>query len=160
MKRHFLLPDLLTPEACAAWLKSNYKEKFDNETKIIYTNDDISEFSVQSSRIGGEQIGLSELSKIVADHIKNGGEEQMITLPQTRGTKSLGEDRHILDMRVKKGYETKTETIYGIPDYENEMMVYFNETGEHISDRDRKFSARESVEFGGLFKRIEKASNE
>jgi len=149
---HKLIPAALQPEQIEAWLKINCREKFQDEAKIIFGDDDLNAFARESSQMGGQLIGLAEIASKVATALKKGTTETMIiAIEPTDGSETLNRERLDLDRKVKKGYELIEQEIFGIVDDEFETMVYFNAQGEEIADRTRSLSAKEKSDYIGLF---------
>jgi hypothetical protein len=154
MERHRLIPKALLSEQIGPWLKNNAREKFQDEAKVIFSDEDINAFSRESSQKGGELMDLADIASIVAVALKKGiSEGLVIDIPPTQGTEMLNRERQELDKKVKKGYELVQQDIYGIVDEDTETMVFFNAMGEEIADRTRPLSAKEKSDYIGLFSR-------
>jgi hypothetical protein len=152
MGKHKLIPDMLQPEQIKPWLQNNAREKFQDEAKVIFSDEDINTFAKTSSQKGGELMDLQDIAAQVNIALKKGVSEGLvIDIPPTAGTEMLLRERHELDSKVKKGYELVQQEIYGIVDDENETMVFFNGMGEEIADRTRPLSAKEKNDYIGLF---------
>lgn len=162
MERHRLIPQVLQPEQIKAWLQNNAREKFQDEAKVIFADDEINAFAKESSQKGGELMDLQAIAAEVNLALKKGiSEGLVIDIPPTAGTEMLIRERQELDSKVKKGYELVQQEIYGIVDDENESMVFFDCMGREIADRTRSLSAKEKNDYLGMFApSLRKAANE
>lgn len=154
MQKHHLLPDTLVPAATEEWLRGHAVESFKDERKILFSDDDINAMARQSSGAGAEIIGLKDQLKEITDAVNNGhsGDTPLVvTIYPTNGVKALDKQRSELDKSVKMGYSKENREIFGLPDADNAMMVYFDGAGNHIEERDRPFSAREKHQYQGMF---------
>lgn len=151
-KKSEFLPDFLSEESMQEWLRSSAKEKSTDERKHYYSEEEINEMSKESCVSGGEILSLEDILKQVKDFIENGSEETVaIEIPMTAGAKALKEARKQRDLKVRKGFESVEQTVYGVVDDERETMRYFNEFGAEIFERERSLSAKEKRDYLGLF---------
>ena len=149
---HKLIPKALAPEQIGTWLKNNAREKFQDEAKIIYTDEEINAFARESSQKGGELMDLADIAAEVNVALKKGSTEGLvIDIPPTDGTEQIIRERQEFDKRVKTGYELVKREIYGIVDDESETMLFFYATGAEVPDRARSLSAKEKADYIGLF---------
>jgi hypothetical protein len=156
MNENNLIPRTLTPEALAAWIQRNAKERFKHEKKVFYTEEEINDKSRRSSKAGAEILALERematLKAAVEDGVAEEGEPVVITLrPGTKGLKSLKATRRQLDIEADRGYENILMDIFGIPDAETADMRFFTITGEEIDERRRPLSAKEKHDYIGVF---------
>lgn len=149
--RHPALPESITPEALGQWIRQNSKESFVDETKIFFSEEEISDMEKESTKYGREIINLLDLKKIITEHLTKGyGEDIEVTIPATAGLKFLLEARESLDRKVDKGYEVVETKIYAIP-HEDGQMYFFDIEGNCFEDRTRRLSQREKHEYFGMF---------
>lgn len=149
--KHHLIPATLLPDQVEAWLKNNCKEQFEDELKHIFDEDELNEFARESSRLGGEIIDLTVKLSGVTESIKKGNPVKFFeTIPQTIGINALTNQRLDYDTKVKLGYELIKRHIYGLVDFDNEIMIYVDPSGQEAEDRRRELSTKEKREYIGL----------
>lgn len=146
----------MSPEALAAWMQRNAKERFKHEKKVFYTEDERNDKSRRSSQAGAAIIALEKEMVNLKSAIENGISEEaepvIITLhPGTKGLKSLKATRLQLDIEVDRGYENILMDVFGIPDAETSDMRFFTITGEEVEERRRPLSAKEKHDYIGVF---------
>lgn len=157
IKKSDFLPNFSNEEAMVDWLRSTAKEKFTDSKKHYYTEDEVNDMSRESCVSGGEILSLQDVLKQVKDLIENGSEETLsIEVPQTAGTKALTETRKQRDIKVRLGYETSDQTVFGIVDEDRQTMRYFSEQGEEVVERERDLSVKEKRDCLGLFMSVAK----
>ena len=151
MKHHALPEGEMTPEMLANWIKQASKDSFVEETKIYFTEEEISDMEKLSTSIGREIIKLSDLKKAVVERLMKGSTEELeVTIPENQGLKPLTDRREALDRNVEKGFEVEEVRVYAIPN-EDGNMYFFDIEGNIFTDRTRKLSQREKHEYFGMF---------
>lgn len=153
---HPSLPQTFTPEQLAAWLKNNAVEKFTDERKIYFTDDEKDEIRKKIVNTAVEINDLDAIHAKVKTYLKEGvftedeaGES--IVIPNTKGLKILLSNKRFEEDRYKRGYDLETRDIYGIPNAETENMDFFDVTGTEIIERCRPLSPREKQMYIGIF---------
>lgn len=152
--RHHLLPATMTPQLLQEWIRKNQHEKFTDEGKRIFDEQELNDMARKSSAYWAEVMELEEQMANVKIAITNGipdGESFELSLPSTMGIKFLKADAMRIDSLVDKGYETFQRDIYGIPDADNELIVYFGLDGVEIEERTRRMTPSEKNKYGSLF---------
>jgi hypothetical protein len=132
---HPSLPKSLTPELLASWLQANAKEKFSEDRKIYYTDDELNEFKDKAVKSGIEINNLSSLKSTLSKSIEEGSEGYVLELPQTDGVKTLKARREYCEKEVEKGYRVETIKVYGVPSEETNCMDFFDIEGNIIPER-------------------------
>lgn len=149
---HPSLPKSITPEVLGQWLVQNSKERFTEERKYYYSEEEIHEFKDTAVKSGIELNKLSRLKKKALKLIEGGTpDHKVIDFPETAGSKVLKAVRQDCEQEVESGYKTELITIYGIPNQETCTMDFFDIQGNEITERCRPLSAKEIREYLGLF---------
>lgn len=149
---HPSLPKSLTPELLANWLTQNAKEKFREEKKYYYTEDELHEFKDSAVRAGIELNNLATLKSKVNKLLDNGCSEYIqVDVLQTKGIKLLKDDRENNEKEVEKGYRVDVIEIYGIPNQDTSNMDFFDIEGNEVTERCRPLSAKETRDYFGMF---------
>jgi len=156
-KRHPAIPATIQPEQIETWLRNACKDSFDDESKHVYSEEELNEFARESSRKGGELIDLKKIADEVTAAIKKGTDKGIvIDIPATDGSEFITTSRQALDNKVKNGYDLIKRKIYGIPYDETNEMIYFDAVGNVVEDRCRPLSAKEQNEWFGMFAKMPK----
>lgn len=149
---HPSLPKGLTPEILANWISQNAKEKFSEEKKYYYTEEELQDFKNRAVNCGIEINSLTKLKKRIARLIDKGNLEYVqVDLLETTGIKSLKTQRENIEEEVERGYNIETIRIYGIPNSDTQMMDFFDIEGNEVAERSRSLSAKEIREYIGQF---------
>jgi len=155
------LPRFESEDQREAYYATKSKEKFTDERKHYFTENEVNELARESSMSGGEILALDSIVTLVQTLVKKGtGEAVIVEIPQTTGTDELKNVRRVNDTKVRKGYEVKEQTVYGFVDDERGTMRYFTEDGDEVVERERSLSAKEKREYLGLFAALAKAPEE
>lgn len=150
--KHSSLPQSLTPELLGEWLVQNHKEKFTEEKRIYYTEEELNEFKNKAVSAGIEINNLGSLKAKVSKLLDNGSEDYIqIDILKTKGIKVLRRNREACEMEVERGYRVEEIKIYGIPNQETRMMDFFDIEGTEIPERARPLSAKEMLDYFGMF---------
>lgn len=150
--RHSLLPAKLIGAELTAWLQSSAVEKFTDEQKRIFSQDELKDFEHESSVNGREMNRLNDIVTVIKKHVIKGGKEPLeLIVPATLGTKFLDTFRRQNDDLIECGYEMIETEIFGIPSAESESMEFFDASGNHIPERSRPLSPREKHKYLGMF---------
>jgi hypothetical protein len=151
--KHPSLPQSLTPELLASWISQNAKEKFTEEKKYYYTEDELNEFKDSAVKSGIELNNLAEKKARLNKIFDNGTPEYInIDITETKGIKALKEEREANERQVERGYKVESIVVYGIPNQDTHYMDYFDIEGNEIPDRTRPLSAKEIREYVSQFK--------
>jgi hypothetical protein len=149
---HNCLPNSLTPELLGEWLVKNAREKFTEERKIYYSEEELQEFKDKAVASGIELNNLASLKARVSKLLDNGNPEPLTEeIPETKGIKVLKDNREVCEKEVEKGYFIEEIKIYGIPNQETNTMDFFDIEGREILERSRQLSAKEIRDFFGMF---------
>lgn len=127
---HRCLPQSLTPENLAKWIKENAVEEIQRLEKVDFGEDETHELEKQSSLASRAIDRLEELKKEFMDYIKDGtpgmdGELQPVdlTIHPTKGMKALKANRAFADRQLEQGFKEDITTVYMIPYPEDSLMV-------------------------------------
>ncbi len=145
---HLALPSTLTPENLATWLvENNIEKKLHVEEKDL-TPDDISEFEHKSSAASRALDNLDELLETIKKTIKSGTEEPLsYTIPPTKGTKTLKENRKYADRCIKDGVSKQETELYGIIYPETQQVLFFDIEGNEYADHHRNMDPEEQEHY-------------
>jgi hypothetical protein len=125
--KHRSLPQTMTPENLAQWIKENAAETFEHTEKIDLEEDVVHELERQSSLASRAIDRLEKLKKSFVDTIKNGTPSPDnpvdFTIYPTKGTNVLKANREFADKQLEQGYKEEITSIYMIPYPEDSLMV-------------------------------------
>ena len=145
---HPSLPQSLTPESLASWLNQNCKEKFTEERRTSYTEDEMLDFKDRAMKAGIEINDLTEEKKRIVDLLEKGiSDYTSIDLLPSKGIKQLKIERTSCEKEVKRGYFAEKIVVYGIPNQDTKQMDFFDVEGNEIPERRRDLSAKETREY-------------
>lgn len=145
---HLALPQTLTIENLAAWLTENNIEKKIHVEQKDLTPDDISEFEHKSSAASRALDNLDELLTEIKDTIKSGIEEPITyTIPPTKGTKTLKENRKYADRCIKEGVSKQETELYGVVYPEEQKILFFDIQGNEYPDHHRDMDPEEQENY-------------
>lgn len=153
---HPSLPQSLTAETVGNWLTHNAKEKYTEEKRFYYTDEELLNFKNMAVASGIEINNLSSLKAKVSKWLEEGTdetEEEELTLdiPVTSGIKQLKAKRELCEKEVEKGYRSENVKIYGIPNQDDNTMNFFDPQGCIYEERSRPLSTKEIREYFGIF---------
>lgn len=135
---HMALPQMMTPENLAIWIKENQVEQFEHVDEIPLTQDEITELEHKSSLASRAIDDLDDLDKSFKKMLKEGAEGPVdFTIPPTKGTKALKANREFADDKIKAGVNEEKTMIYGIPYPEEKKVLFFDIEGHRFISRDR-----------------------
>lgn len=139
--RHAALPQTLTIENLAVWIKENNIETKVHEEKFLLTEQEIAAFEHDSSVASREIDKLTKVKDKFMEYLKKGTpcldpdngvfEEIPITIPGTKGIDILKANREYADAQIELGYRTENTQLYGIPYPENRKILFFDIEGNH-----------------------------
>lgn len=157
MARHDCLPQTMTPENLADWIKSNKVEVVNHIEKFPLTEEEIAEFQ-RSSSVASRQIDkLKDTKKYFTTLVDKGTPYSIsiddhtpvsVTIPPTKGIKVLEANRKYADDQIEKGYKEEITTIYLIPWPEYEKMVAVDIEGYEWQKYSRTMSKDEVRQHG------------
>ncbi len=151
--KHPSLPQSLTVELLASWIVQNAKEKFTEERKYYYSEDELNEFKDKAVNSGIELNNLAEKKARLNKILDNGTDEYInIDITETKGIKVLKEIREGNEKEVERGYKVYAIVVYGIPNQETHNMDFFDIEGNEVPERLRPLSAKEIREYVAQFK--------
>lgn len=149
--RHQCLPQKLTVEELAKWITENAHETRNHEEHLPLTEEQALEYKEKIALTTAKLYDLAELKKEFERVLKDGTpfeEDEYkpvdFTIPPTKGTKSLEENRKYADSVLKQGHETVITPIYGIAWIEGKRSVFVDIEGKVYFDE--PMSEAKSVE--------------
>lgn len=143
-----MIPDHLTPENLAAWIKEHNVERRNFTMKIEYSEEEIAVFE---HKLSERTITLEELEKqkaSVNECFAKGTDERAFTIPETIGIKSLKGGISNLAEKIKVGFEETIVDTYGIPNHETKEIVFVDIEGI-IKGNPREMNAHEIDKYTG-----------
>jgi hypothetical protein len=155
---HLALPQKqMTKEKLAQWLTENSIEQKTHEENVDYTEEEIAQFEHQSSLASRAIDRLTAILDTFKDAINHGvGEPTNYTIPETKGMKTLKENREFADSNIERGYAIVPTQLYGVPCTSNGKICFFDILGEHWEQYDYKMNPFQEEKYGSpLFKQEE-----
>ena len=122
--RHECVPQAMTPEQLADWIKSNKVDINNHIEKINLTEDEKAKLAMESSLASRQINKLEELEKYFKTFIKKGtpwdtnvgenGDHRplTVTIPPTKGLEKLKANRLFADGQIEKGYREEITPVY------------------------------------------------
>lgn len=145
---HEALPQMMTPENLALWIKENQVEQFEHVDETPLSQEEITELEHKSSLASRAIDDLDDLEKSFKKTLKEGTEEPVdFTIPPTKGTKALKSNREFADDKIKAGVNEEKTMIYGIPYPEEKKIIFFDIEGHRFQSRDRDMSDHQITRF-------------
>lgn len=145
---HPALPQFMTPENLALWIKENQVEQFEHVEETPLTQEEIAGLEHKSSLASRAIDELDNLEKSFKTMLKEGTEVPMdFTIPPTKGTKALKNNRKFADDHIKSGVNEEKTMIYGIPYPEEKKILFFDIEGHRFEARDRDMSDTQMDQF-------------
>jgi hypothetical protein len=149
---HPSLPKTLTPELLANWLVQNAKEKFKDEQKHYYTEEELIDLKDAAVSAGIEINKLIALKGRICRLLDKGAVEyESLEIYETPGIKALKATREEKETEVESGYKLVSTEIFGIPNQDTKNMDFFDIEGNLIEERTRPLSTREIREYVSQF---------
>lgn len=153
---HKSLPQTLTPENLAEWIKQNCIDKKIHEERIPLDEAQIADLEHRSSVASRNIDKLEATLKNVTDYFKEGTQDPIhFTIPPTKGIKVLKANREYADSSIEMGYTKEDTTLYGIPYPEREIVVFCDIEGTEYPDYQENMTPEQIKFHGNLFKEEE-----
>lgn len=158
--RHECVPQAMTPEQLADWIKGNKVDINNHIEKINLTEDEKAKLAMESSLASRQINKLEELEKYFKTFIKKGtpwdtnvgenGDHRplTVTIPPTKGLEKLKSNRLFADGQIEKGYREEITPVYFIPWPEYEKMIAVDIEGQEWSTYSRLMSRDEVRQHG------------
>lgn len=152
-KKTSVLPKSLSGAELKQWLKSNARSIAMHDKRTFYTEEEMEERRKELSDIFIHLKKLKDTKALVAERLREGNDDELlVTIPSTRGVKSLTKTAEEIAGELEKGYYDECFDVYAIPNEIDYTMDYYDEFGNLIEDRVRPLSQKEIFNFfGGLF---------
>ncbi len=150
--RHKAVPETLTPENLAQWIKLNKVDVFNHIDQIPLTEEEINHLAMESSlasramdKLHGVETYFKEVIKMGTPYDSDKEQYQPIsvTIPPSKGMKKLEANREHADHQLDSGYKEETTHLYLIPYPEDSMMIMVDIEGEQWSQYSRKMTMSE-----------------
>lgn len=155
---HLCLPQTLTKENLAKWIKDNSKHTFIHEEKIPLTEAQVQEFEHKSSAASRSLDRLKAVSDSFKYFIKKGTpvlegvcQPQDVTIPPTKGTEALEANREHADKILEQGYQVVPTELFTIPYPEASEMVVVTIEGQEWPMYTKPMSPDQKTMYGELF---------
>ena len=156
---HPSLPQTMTIENLSQWITENSVDSFTDKRPKPLTDDDIAEYEHKSSVCSRELDKLKAVEKEFKDFMKEGtpedqfGEHQSITItiPATKGTKALNEERESADKIIMDGQIVESTQLYTIPYPEGKKMVVVDIQGKEYEHLTKDMTQDQLEKHGNLF---------
>lgn len=158
---HRALPQTMTPENLAEWIKKNCIDKKIHEERIPLDEPQIADLEHRSSVASRQIDKLERQLKEITDQFKNGTTEPIhITIPFTKGLKTLTANREFADGCIEKGFTEENTTLYGIPFPEREVILFCDIEGQEYETYQENMTSEQIKMHGNLFKEEESLQEE
>jgi hypothetical protein len=153
MALHEALPQSMTPENLGEWINSNSIDTNTHIEEIPYTEEEIKEFEHKSSLASRSIDEIEAVEKKVKEMVKEGIDEPVnVTIPPTKGTKILKENRLYADEQILKGFNEVSTPLFGIPYPEKEKVLWFDIEGNLFEQYTTDMTPDQLKAHGTLFK--------
>ncbi len=149
---HPSLPQTMTPENLAVWIKGNSIEQKAHIEEIELTEQEIQDLEHRSSAANRAIDKLEAQLKGVQEIFKKGTQEPWdIKIYPTKGIEVLKANRKYADDQIEKGVREETTMLYAIPVPETKVIVYVTIEGVEFPQYLRGMSKEESVAYNTMF---------
>ena len=145
------LPQTMTPENLANWIKENSLTELMHHDVHDYTEEEIEKFEHNATTYGISIKKLEQQKKDINNLIKKGTGKIDITLEETEGIDSLKKKRDALLDNVDRGFREDVTTLYQIPVPEEEQMMFFDIEGNLFEEHTKDMTSKEKEQYVGLF---------
>jgi len=156
-KRHPALPQSMTIEQLAQWLTENAVEKNFDIKEIPLTEAEKIDHEHRIANATAAIYDLQALERAFKKRIKKGTnchpgekpgddvvyEPEAFTIPPTKGTDSLEENRKFSDAILKAGKTIVETQLYGIPYSDTQEIVFFDIEGNEFANKNRPMTAEQ-----------------
>jgi hypothetical protein len=156
---HPTLPQTMTKENLAVWIRQNSVEGKNHVVEIEYTEKEIQEFEHKSSAANRAIDKLEAQLKIIQQIFKNGTQEPIEEkIYPTKGIDVLKENRKYADGQIEKGFREETTVLFGIPYPEKKQIIFVDIEGIEFIQYTRNMTKEEAIGHTTLFSEDEKAA--
>ena len=126
-EKHRSVPQTMTPEMLAQWIKDNAKETVEHVEKVELDEETVHDLEKKSSLASRAIDRLEDIKKTFMDVLKDGTPDRDmpydVTIPPTAGLKILKANRAFADKQLEQGFREDNTTVYMIPYPEDSLMV-------------------------------------
>jgi len=149
---HPTLPQTMTPENLAVWIRQNSIEGKNHVVEIPYTQEELQEFEHKSSAASRAIDKLELQLKSIQFTFKNGTQEpQDIKIYPTKGIDVLKENRKYADGQIDKGCREETTVLFGIPYPEKKQVIFVDIEGNEFKEYERNMTKDEAIGHTTMF---------
>lgn len=156
---HIYLPQTLTPENLALWIKKNSIEAKSHVEEIELTAEEIAEFEHRSSAANRALDKLENQLKSIQEIFKKGTQEPIdLKIYPTKGIEVLKANRKFADDQIEKGIREEVTMLYAIPVPEQKRIVYVTIEGEEFEQYGSDMTKDQLIAYTTLFSEDEQAA--
>lgn len=155
---HRALPQTMTKENLAIWIKGSNIETRVHEEKFDLTEVEIASFEHDSSVASREIDRLLNVKDAFNHTLKKGTlcidvekqvyEDVTVVIPGTKGIEVLQSNREYADAQIVKGYRTENTQLYGIPYPETKKILFFDIEGGRWEQYDYQMNPIQVQKYG------------
>lgn len=131
----------MTVEQLAQWMTENAVDRRIHSKEVPLTDEQKADYAQRITLATAALYDLAALKKDFDNVIKKGTsfqdgsyQPQGFTIPPTKGTDKLEENRKFADQVLKQGYLVENTDLYGIPYPEKKRIVFFDIEGNLFFD--------------------------
>lgn len=155
--RHSSLPEFMTIEQLADYIRSNKVDTVNHVEKIPLTEEEIQTLAMESSLASRAIDRLETVKKYFESFLKKGTpwdsntEDHRpitVTIPATKGVEKLKANRKYADDQIAQGYREDITSVYLLPWPEKERMVAVDINGVEWTTYSRGMSGDEVKQHG------------
>lgn len=149
--KHPCLPQTMTTDNLAEWIKSNNVEVIPHVERTNLDEEAVHELANKSSLASRALDRLEEIKKKFNEVIKEGtpgtddegnpNEPYTVTIPPTKGTKVLKANRHYADQQIENGYSEENIPLHMIPYPEESKFIAVDLLGNVWPEFNKEMSA-------------------
>lgn len=156
---HQTLPQSMTPENLAVWIRQNSIEGKSHVVEVEYTEKEIQEFEHKSSAAARAIDKLEAQLKRITEIFKKGTSEPIDEkIYPTKGIEVLKANRKFADDCIEKGFWEDTTVLFGIPYPEKKQVVFFDIEGNEFTEYTRNMTKEEAIGHSTMFSEDEKTA--
>jgi hypothetical protein len=156
---HAYLPQTLTPENLAVWIKQNSIEQRSHIEQIELTEEEIAELEHRSSAASRALDKLDAQLKSIQEIFKKGTQEPVdIKIYPTKGIETLKANRKFVDDQIDLGVREEVTMLYAIPVPEKKRIVYVTIEGHEFEQYSSDMTKDQLIAYTTLFSEDEQAA--
>lgn len=156
---HPTLPQTMTKENLAVWIRQNSVEGKNHVVEVEYTEKEIQEFEHKSSAAARAIDKLEAQLKKITEYFKKGISEPIDEkIYPTKGIEVLKSNRKFADDCIERGFWEDTTVLFGIPYPEKKQVVYVDIEGNDFPEYTRNMTKEESIGHATMFSADEQAA--